>query len=236
MRACTKGSQTVSSRQYRQRKGLELIVELLSASGLQPRTREAVPGMEGLDVAIGCYCTPESACADQANGRPPPRRRLNSDGRDIVLGRDGEPLDIGAHCVDAEPASFKHWAGRLDSDEAIDERCEADRKVARACAKLENMTRVWPEQRLNNGESLRRIWRPMPAEVWRNSMARRRGLLDHLVRPKQHRLWDRQPERPCSSEIDDQLELRRLLDGEVGRFGTLEDLVYIDGASMNATA
>ena len=32
-----------------------------------------------------------------------------------------------------------------------------------------------------------------PAEVWRDSMTRHRGLLDHLVRPKQHRLWDRQP-------------------------------------------
>src|SRR5213594_4355663 len=33
-------------------KGLELVIELLGASGLHPRTREAVPRMEGLDVAI----------------------------------------------------------------------------------------------------------------------------------------------------------------------------------------
>src|SRR5205809_704757 len=60
-------------------------------------------------------------------------------------------------------------------------------------------------------------------------MTRHCGLLDHLVRPQQHRLWDGQPENLRSSEVDHQLELRRLLDGEVGRLGALEDLVYVGG-------
>jgi hypothetical protein len=45
-----------------------------------------------------------------------------------------------------------------------------------------------------------------------------------LVRPQQQRLWDRKAERLGGLEIDDQFELRGLLDGEVGGFGTLEDL------------
>ena len=40
--------------------------------------------------------------------------------------------------------------------------------------------------------------------------------LDHLVRPPQHRRRDRQPERLGGLEVDHQLELRRLFDGQVG--------------------
>jgi hypothetical protein len=42
------------------------------------------------------------------------------------------------------------------------------------------------------------------------------ALLDDLVRPQQERLRDRQAERLGGLEVDDQLELRGLLDGEVG--------------------
>src|SRR6266849_3721903 len=52
-------------------------------------------------------------------------------------------------------------------------------------------------------------------------------LLDHLVRPLQQGLRDRQPERLRGFQVDHQLELRRLLDGQVGRFGALEDLVDV---------
>ena len=55
------------------------------------------------------------------------------------------------------------------------------------------------------------------------------GLLDHLVRSQEQRLGNREAESLGSLEIDDQLELGGLLDGEVGGFGALEDLVDIEG-------
>jgi hypothetical protein len=41
------------------------------------------------------------------------------------------------------------------------------------------------------------------------------GLLDDLVRPPQHRRRDRQADDLCRLEVNDKLELRGLLDGEV---------------------
>src|SRR5262249_54954582 len=55
--------------------------------------------------------------------------------------------------------------------------------------------------------------------------------IDHLVRLEQHCLRDRQPERSRGLEVDHQLELGRLLDGEVTGLGALEDLVHIEGAT-----
>ena len=52
-------------------------------------------------------------------------------------------------------------------------------------------------------------------------------LLDHLVGPPQHRLRDRQPQRLGGLEIDDQLELGGLLDGQVAGLGALEDFVHV---------
>jgi hypothetical protein len=49
--------------------------------------------------------------------------------------------------------------------------------------------------------------------------------LDHFVGTQQQRLRDRQPERPRSLQIDDEVETRRLLDRQVGGLGTLEDPV-----------
>src|SRR5438445_2462137 len=43
-----------------------------------------------------------------------------------------------------------------------------------------------------------------------------RKLFDHLIRPQQQRLRDRQPERLGGLEVDDQLELGGLLDGKIG--------------------
>src|SRR2546430_6319419 len=51
--------------------------------------------------------------------------------------------------------------------------------------------------------------------------------LDDLVGPDQQRLGNRQAERPGGLEVDDQLELGRLLDGEIGRLGAFENLVDI---------
>src|SRR5207245_2452959 len=51
----------------------------------------------------------------------------------------------------------------------------------------------------------------------------RARLLDDLIRPQQHRLWDRQADRLGGFEIDDQLELRRLLHGQISRTSALEN-------------
>jgi hypothetical protein len=52
------------------------------------------------------------------------------------------------------------------------------------------------------------------------------ALLDHLVRPQEERLRDRQPERFRGLEVDDQFELRGLLDGKVSGLGALEDSAH----------
>src|SRR5262249_10594257 len=48
-----------------------------------------------------------------------------------------------------------------------------------------------------------------------------------LICPEQNRLWDCQSEQQCSPLVDDQLELRRLLHGQVGRLGTFQDLIDV---------
>src|SRR5262249_15453127 len=57
------------------------------------------------------------------------------------------------------------------------------------------------------------------------------ALLDHLIRPGQQRRWDGQPERLRGLEVDDQFELRGLLDGEVAWFGALENPVHVEGGA-----
>jgi len=49
-------------------------------------------------------------------------------------------------------------------------------------------------------------------------------LLDHLIRPLQERRRERQTEGLGGLEIDDQLELRRLLEGEIGGLGAFRIL------------
>jgi hypothetical protein len=44
-------------------------------------------------------------------------------------------------------------------------------------------------------------------------------LRDNLIRAQEQRRRDRQPKRLGGLEIDDQLELRRLLDGKIARLG-----------------
>ena len=51
--------------------------------------------------------------------------------------------------------------------------------------------------------------------------------LDHLVRPRQHVRRNRQADLLGGFEIDDQLKLRRLLDGKIGRLGAFEDFVNV---------
>ena len=56
-------------------------------------------------------------------------------------------------------------------------------------------------------------------------------LLDDLIRPRQHRRRDREAERFGGLQVDHELELRGLLDGQVGGLGALEDLVDVDGGA-----
>src|SRR6185295_18285009 len=51
--------------------------------------------------------------------------------------------------------------------------------------------------------------------------------LDHLIRPLEERLGDRQAEGLGGLEVDDQLELGGLLDREIARLRVLEDLVHV---------
>src|ERR1700737_1140366 len=55
--------------------------------------------------------------------------------------------------------------------------------------------------------------------------------IDHLIRPQQERLGNRQAEGLGGLEVDDQLELRRLLDREVGGLGAVENFVDIVGGA-----
>ena len=52
-------------------------------------------------------------------------------------------------------------------------------------------------------------------------------LLNHFIRPRQHIRRNRQTDLLCRFEIDDELELRRLLHGQVGGLGAFQDLVHI---------
>jgi hypothetical protein len=52
-------------------------------------------------------------------------------------------------------------------------------------------------------------------------------LLDHLVRPEKEERGNRDPEGLRRLEVDDQLELRGLLHGQVGRVGPLQDAIHI---------
>jgi hypothetical protein len=52
-------------------------------------------------------------------------------------------------------------------------------------------------------------------------------LFNHLIRPLQERRRDRQTEGLGGLEVDHEFELRRLLDGQVGGPGALEDLVDV---------
>src|ERR1700730_1082160 len=53
------------------------------------------------------------------------------------------------------------------------------------------------------------------------------SLLDHLIRSLQERGRDRQPEGIGGLEVNDQLELRRLLNGKINGLRPLQDLVDI---------
>src|SRR5688500_7770079 len=55
--------------------------------------------------------------------------------------------------------------------------------------------------------------------------------LDHLIRPPQQRRRDREAERFGGLEVDSEVELRRLLNWQIGRLRALQDLVYVNSCS-----
>src|SRR5262249_51604361 len=57
-------------------------------------------------------------------------------------------------------------------------------------------------------------------------------LFDHLVGDVQQTKWHSEPKRFGGLEVDDQIELRRLLDRQVGRFFALKDAAGIDADLM----
>jgi hypothetical protein len=56
-----------------------------------------------------------------------------------------------------------------------------------------------------------------------------RTLFDDLIRPRQHRCRDRQTQGLGGLEVDNQVELGRLFDGEVGWLGALQNPIDVDG-------
>src|SRR5262245_54253121 len=56
-------------------------------------------------------------------------------------------------------------------------------------------------------------------------------LLDHLIGSGEDRRRDGQPEGFGGLEVDDELELGRLLDRQIGGLGTLENLVHVNGSA-----
>src|SRR6266567_3186222 len=58
--------------------------------------------------------------------------------------------------------------------------------------------------------------------------------MNYFVRPRQQRGRDRQAQGLGRLEVDHQLELGGLLDGQIGRLGPLQDLVHVDrGTSLH---
>ncbi len=53
--------------------------------------------------------------------------------------------------------------------------------------------------------------------------------LKHLISPQQQRRRDREAEGSRGLEVDDQFELGRLLDGEVGRLCAFQNLIDVRG-------
>src|SRR5690348_8090422 len=60
--------------------------------------------------------------------------------------------------------------------------------------------------------------------------------LNDLIRAGEHRHWHRQTKGLGGLEVDDQLELRWLLDGEVRGLGALEDLVDVRGGATKVVS
>ena len=56
-------------------------------------------------------------------------------------------------------------------------------------------------------------------------------LLDYLVRSREHIRRNRQADLLRGFQVDDELKFLWLLDGQIGGFGTLKDLVHKNGGA-----
>src|SRR5262249_24447165 len=94
---------------------------------------------------------------------------------------------------------------------------------------LKNMLRQVQSDRSN----LAHGWLPFAADsitaVWHSDAARRPSTpsFDHLVRECEQLVRNIEAERLCSLEIDSQFELRWLLNGKIGRLGSLQDAIDV---------
>ena len=57
-------------------------------------------------------------------------------------------------------------------------------------------------------------------------------LFDDFVRPHQHVGWYREADLLRGFQIDDELELLRLLDGQIRRLSPFENLVHKSGSAL----
>ena len=70
----------------------------------------------------------------------------------------------------------------------------------------------------------------LPCEFFafnRKSAIENLKLLDDLIRPRQHIRRNRQADLLGCFQVDDQLELRRLLHGKIGGLGAFQNLVHV---------
>src|SRR5215468_5589555 len=65
---------------------------------------------------------------------------------------------------------------------------------------------------------------------WTSCQLKTSLLLDHTSRPQQDGRRNRDAERLCRPRIEDQIDFRRLFNGEVPGPGPLQDPVDVDGA------
>ena len=71
------------------------------------------------------------------------------------------------------------------------------------------------------------LQRALATDSWSRRPAWSSGSRDHFVRSREHRRRNREPECRRSLEVDDQLELGWLLDGQNGRPGAIQYLVHV---------
>ena len=80
-------------------------------------------------------------------------------------------------------------------------------------------------------KGVRRRWRLPTEALSEKSLLHQSPSLDYPIRSRQHVRRYRQADLLGGLEIDDQLELRRLLDGKIGGLGAFQNLVHVNVAT-----